>query len=220
MASAVATNEFGTVSTASARPMPHASRAKRRASVPLLTPTQCRVPQNSANALSNCSSIGPLVKTAVLNAWPTTARISSCSSRCGLTRSRNGIGEVSFMVAPLRFRKITKNSRRIAGRDAVGGNIPCDYAAGAHHRVLADGHIGQNGCSRADGRACAHAGRLHRPVLLGLQVAGDRGPRVSVVDKDNAVADEHIVFDGDALTDEAMAGDFAPAADLCILLDL
>src|SRR5690242_20996687 len=187
MASAVATKELGAVSTASPGPMPAASRAKRRASVPLLTPMQCCVPQNSAKAVSNCSSMGPLVKAAVLSAWRTTARISSCSSRCGVTRSRNGMGDGSAMIAPSRLAEVAKNPGRVAGHDAVSGNVPSDHAAGADHGVLADGQAGQNGGAGADGGALPHQRGFHFPVLLALQDSGGGGgARISVVDENHA----------------------------------
>src|SRR5437763_192002 len=58
MASVVAMNVFGTVSTVSPGCTPAAISAKRKASVPLPTPTQCGASQNSANSTSKYSTIG------------------------------------------------------------------------------------------------------------------------------------------------------------------
>ncbi len=48
---------LGTVTMTSPASIPHARIAKRKASVPLLTPRACFVPQNAANAASNSSTI-------------------------------------------------------------------------------------------------------------------------------------------------------------------
>src|SRR6185437_16263063 len=219
-ASAVAIKLLGTVITACPAPIPAASKAKRRASVPLLTPMQWRVPQNSAKPFSNCSSMGPLVNTAVLKAWLTTARISSCSSRCGLTRSRNGTEDVRSMIAPLKRAQITENSCRITRHDAVAGNIFGDHASGAHYGVFANGHTAQDGGAGAEGGSPAHHCRLYLPILLAFQASGGRGgTRVNVVDEDHTVADKHAVFDGDPLANETVAGDLATPAHLGVLLD-
>ena len=67
IASVVAMNVFGTVTTVSPGFTPAAISANRSASVPLPTPTQCRAPQNSAKSRSNPSTIGPPMNPAVLH---------------------------------------------------------------------------------------------------------------------------------------------------------
>ena len=60
-ASAVAKKVLTGTMTSSPGPTPTHARASLRASVPLLTPTQWRVSQKSANSCSNCRSSGPSV---------------------------------------------------------------------------------------------------------------------------------------------------------------
>src|ERR1035441_10643191 len=91
MASVVAMNVFGTVNTMAPGPMPAAIRAKRRASVPLPTPTQCWVVQYAAKSRSNSSTMGPPMNPAVSRARLKTADSSSFSSAWRVTRSRKGI---------------------------------------------------------------------------------------------------------------------------------
>ena len=91
MASVVAMNVFGTVSTVSPGCTPAAISAKRKASVPLPTPTQCGVSQNSANSTSKSSTIGPPMNRAVPSAARNTETSSSSNSRCTVTRSSIGI---------------------------------------------------------------------------------------------------------------------------------
>ena len=60
-ASAVAMKVLTGTMTSSPGPTPAACSARRTASVPVLTPTQCAAPQNAANAASNSVSSGPIV---------------------------------------------------------------------------------------------------------------------------------------------------------------
>ena len=56
--------------------------------------------------------------------------------------------------------------------------------------------------------------------LLGLKfAAGRRRARIRVVDERHAMADEDVIFDRDALTDERVARNLAAAADPGVLLD-
>ena len=80
MASAVAMNVKGTVTTVSPGWTPAAINASRSASVPLLMPTQNRVSQNSAKARSNSFTMGPPMKLAVSSAASRTACNSDRSS--------------------------------------------------------------------------------------------------------------------------------------------
>ena len=94
MASVVAMNVFGTVSTMAPGPIPAAIRANRSASVPLATPTQCSVPQNPAKSRSKPSTMGPPTNPPVRKASAKTACSSSFSSSWGATKSRNGILDI------------------------------------------------------------------------------------------------------------------------------
>ena len=58
------------------------------------------------------------------------------------------------------------------------------------------------------------------PVGLGLQATGGRsGSRVRIIDKCDAMPDEHVVFDRDTLADEGMTGYLAAFPDNRVLLD-
>ena len=59
MASVVAIKVLGTVMTSSPGPTPVAMRAKRRASVPELTPMQYLLSQKAANSSSKPATLGP-----------------------------------------------------------------------------------------------------------------------------------------------------------------
>jgi hypothetical protein len=125
------------------------------------------------------------------------------------------------MVTPLRLGEVAKNPGRVAGHDAVGGDIFGDHAAGAHQGILADGQVGQNGGPGADGCAAPHERGLYLPVLFALQDSGGGGGAgISVVDEDHAVADEDVVFDGHAFADKTVAGNLAATADAGVFLNL
>src|ERR1035438_3386205 len=99
MASVVAINVFGTVSTTSPGRTPEAIKAKRSASVPLLTPTQWPESQKVANAFSNSSTIDPPTKLAVRNPLRKMPTSSFSSSRWGATRSRKGTASDSMKLS-------------------------------------------------------------------------------------------------------------------------
>ena len=92
MPSTVAMNVLGTVTTASPRPTPEPINAKRTASVPFATPTQYLAPQYSAYSRSKPSTCAPPTNAAERTACRNASTSSSSSSRCGVTRSRNGTG--------------------------------------------------------------------------------------------------------------------------------
>ena len=73
-------NVFGTVTTVSRGWTPAAIRANRNASVPLPTPIEWRVPQNSANSRSKLSTSDPPMNAAARNAALNTETSSSSSS--------------------------------------------------------------------------------------------------------------------------------------------
>src|SRR5260370_37521807 len=124
--------------------------AKRKASVPLFTPTQYFVPQNAANSRSNSSTIGPPMNPALLKAFLTTARSSAWSSWCGVTRSRNGTF-VGFAISLL-FLLVHKSQkfRRIPRHDHIRGHILSHNAPRANNCVFANRYVAQNRGSRTD----------------------------------------------------------------------
>ncbi len=115
---------------------------------------------------------------------------------------------------------VTPHRCRISRYYAVGGNVFGHYASGTHNGVFANCCIRKNGCSGTDRSALLDYRPLHFPVRLGLQTTvGSCGPGIAIVDKRNSVADEDVVLDHDAFTNEGVARDFAMFADDRILLD-
>src|SRR5580658_1548397 len=90
MASAVAKKEFGVVITSSPHCTPSASRPKCSAAVPLLSATQCRVPQKSANSRSKASTSSPCTNAEFWQTRSSAGRISSRNSAYSAFRSRKG----------------------------------------------------------------------------------------------------------------------------------
>ena len=110
---------------------------------------------------------------------------------------------------------------RIAGDDGVVGHVLGDHAARAHDGVISYRNFAQNRGARADRSAFAHHGIFHFPVRFGLQFAfRGSGPRVGIVDKGHAMADEDVVFNVYAFADERVAGNFAAPANARIFLNL
>src|SRR5688572_32684787 len=62
-------------------------------------------------------------------------------------------------------------------------------------------------------------GRHHRPIRLSLRPAVDGRARARVVDEDDTVSDEYIIFDRDSFADKAVRRDFAALTDDRPLLD-
>src|SRR6202790_2043255 len=121
---------------------------------------------------------------------------------------------------PFLLSDIAKNSCGIASDDGICGNILGDNAAGTDDGVFPNYDLGKNGRTRADGSAFSHHSSLHDPVLLGLQLAvGIHSPRVAVIYKRDAVADEDTVFDVHSFADEGMAGDLAVLSNSGVLLN-
>src|SRR5689334_3703147 len=109
-------------------------------------------------------------------------------------------------------------ARRNADDDRVVGYIFVHYGSGPDHRALADGHPRDDRRIGADRCAPAHAGALDLPIGRVLQGAIlVRGARVTVVDEHDAVADEYLVLDDDALANERVRGDLATRPDLRVL---
>src|SRR5438093_2195844 len=107
-----------------------------------------------------------------------------------------------------------ESPRRHAGHNGTARDIPRHHRAGADKSARADAYASENDGPRADGCPPLDQCSLELPVRRRLQLT----PRVRrggmlVVDEHNAVADEDLVFDGDAVTDERVALDLAARAD-------
>src|ERR1035437_2418188 len=152
IASVVAINVCGTVTTASPGLTPAAISANLNASVPLPTPTQWRASQNNANAVSNLSTAGPPTKLAVSRTPLNAATNSSLISWCCVTRSKNAILSPPIgdpRLPWLSFRaNISVHGCWIAHYHTVGGHVPGDYTAGPDDCVLANREIGEDCGSR------------------------------------------------------------------------
>src|SRR5258705_3747314 len=117
--------------------------------------------------------------------------------------------------------EVPQDLRRVACDDGVRRRVARHHAAGADDGVLADDHVREDGRSRPDRGTLPHRGRLDPPVVLCLELARrSRRARIGSVDEGDAMADEHAVLDGDAFTDESVARNLAPPANLRVLLDL
>src|SRR5579884_183382 len=145
IASTVAMKVLGTVITTSPGATPAAIKANRRASVPLLTPTQWSTSQNLANSHSNSSTSGPPTNSEVLSARFKTATRSSSISACNPVRSRNGTLKAEHMISSSCDR--SQKSGRIANNDHIVSHVLSDNGPGANNGVLSYRHVGKNGCS-------------------------------------------------------------------------
>src|SRR5436190_2474053 len=116
--------------------------------------------------------------------------------------------------------EIPQLARGISRHDGVGRHITGHHAPGPDERVLADGHVGEDGRGRTDGDTALHERGLDLPVLFGLQLTVDGRPGIGVVDEHHAVPDEDVVLDRHALADERVAGDLAVLSDPGVLLNL
>src|SRR5438309_4489262 len=221
MASVVAMKVFGTVTTVSPGCTPAAIRANRKASVPLPTPTQCCAPQNCAKSRSKSSTIRPPTNPAVFRALRKTDTNSSSNSRWGVTRSMKGTLPLPVIRHPRLGRDQAEDPRRIPSHNRIVGHIAGHNAAGPADGVLPDDHVREYGHPGPDRRAFSHQRGLDLPVLPGLEFPRrSRRPRIRVVDEGDAMADEDVILDRHAFTDEGVARNLAPPADLRILLDL
>src|SRR6267143_1382198 len=218
IASVVAMNVFGTVTTMSPDRIPAAMSANRKASVPLPTPTQNRDSQNLAKSSSNPCTIGPPINAAVLSAVLRMSTNSSCSPRWTVTRSRKGTFSSLMFVS--RF-KVTYYFPWVADHDRVRRHVASHHTAGADQRIFADHHIRQDGRSRSNRRTLLYQRDFDLPILFCLEsTCPARRTWEGVIDERDVVSDKDLVLDRDPFTDECMARYFAPPADFGILLNL
>lgn len=86
--------------------------------------------------------------------------------------------------------------------------------------AFANGHAGKNDNAATNGCAVPYSRGNHVPVGLSLQVSVCSGAWIKIVDEQNAMSDEDVIFDCDSLANETVRGDLAPAPDTGILLNL
>src|SRR5207249_7253915 len=114
-----------------------------------------------------------------------------------------------------------ENPRRIPSHNRIVGHVAGHDAAGPDDGILTDDHVREDRRPGPDRRAFPHQRCLNLPVLPGLELPRrSRRPWIGVVDEGDAVANEDVVLDRHAFTDEGVARNLAPPADLRILLDL
>src|SRR6266581_4671634 len=93
-----------------------------------------------------------------------------------------------------------------AAHDETSRYVIGNHGTSPDKSTLADGDAAENHRSRADGSAPAYDGRFQAPLIVGQQIARRTCCLGKpVVDEHHAVADEHLVFNRDALTDEGVA---------------
>src|ERR1035437_4795209 len=214
-------NVFGTVTTTSPGCTPAAMRAKRNASVPLPTPTQCDVSQKAAKAFSNCCTIGPPMKVPVLRACRNTATSSFSRTRCREIRSRNGMLSFEVICHSQGLCNMSKDSGRISGNDAVRRHVLGHHTSRTYNCIFAHRNLGEYGRAGTDRGSLLDDCPLHGPVALGLErPLSARGTGIRVVDEHHAMTDENAVFDGHAFANERVAGDLAALSYFRVLLNL
>ncbi len=95
-----------------------------------------------------------------------------------------------------------------------------DHGAGAYDGVFADSHAAQDRDATADAGSALNQRLPDLPVSFCLQRSlRSGGTGILIVNKDNAVADEDLIFNGHAFADKAVTRDFAVAADGHAFLD-
>jgi hypothetical protein len=115
---------------------------------------------------------------------------------------------------------ITQNSGRISGDNAVCWDILGNYTTGSHNRIFANCDATEDGRTGTDGYALLDYSPLDFPVGLGLQIPVGAGcPRIAIVDKHHAMADEDVVLNRYALAYKGVARDLAALAHRGVLLD-
>src|SRR6185295_11678530 len=116
---------------------------------------------------------------------------------------------------------LPNHPRRIANDDCIRRYVFRHHTSRAHDRMLPNHDLRQDGRAGANRRSLLDERRLDFPVARRLQFAGRRGGAwIGVVDEHDAMADEDVILDRHALTDERMARDLAAAAYAGVLLDL
>ena len=90
----------------------------------------------------------------------------------------------------------------------------CNQRAGSNHRALSYEDTAHDDGTASDRRSSFDDRRFQAPfAVCNWEAAAPGGTRATIVDEDNAVTYEDIVFDLDARTYEAVAGDLAAPAD-------
>jgi hypothetical protein len=105
-------------------------------------------------------------------------------------------------------------TRRDAGHDRVGGNVSGDHGAGSYESPRPDSNAAEDDHSGAEGGTALDHGSQEGPIGIALGSAFfGRCARKLVVDEENPMTDEDLVFDFDAVADEGVARDLASRAD-------
>jgi len=112
-------------------------------------------------------------------------------------------------------------ARGHSGYNRVVRYIVCNNCPSADQRGFADGHARSNGCIAANRSTTLYSRVYNLPVGFSLQRAIlIRCARITVVNKHDAVANKHLVFNCDALTNKSVRRDLAARSYRGVLLDL
>jgi hypothetical protein len=94
------------------------------------------------------------------------------------------------------------------------------YCSGTNDGSFPNGDIAHNHSSAADGCTLSNQSLPHLPVSFSLQPAtSGSSTRHFVVDKNNTVPDENLVFNSDTFTHKSMTGNLTPGANRRTFLD-
>ena len=97
------------------------------------------------------------------------------------------------------------NYSRVSRHGRIPRYIVRNHASGADKGILAYGDIRQDGRSRSDGGASFHQGGFNMPICFSLKhPVGCGGAGIGIIREGNVMADEDVIFDGNAFADEGM----------------
>jgi hypothetical protein len=95
-----------------------------------------------------------------------------------------------------------------------GGNVSGDHGAGSHEGPRPDSHATKDDDAGTERSASLHHGSQEGPIVIRLGNAFvGRGAREPVVDEENPVTDDDLIFDLHAVANERVARDLAGGAD-------
>jgi len=105
-------------------------------------------------------------------------------------------------------------SRRYASDRVAGCHVASDDGSCSDERIGANRHATKyDGAGTNAGTAPDSRGNDH-PIGLRGQPASDSGPGVPIVDENNTMTEEYIVFDCNPFAQEAVRGNLAACADV------
>src|SRR5947207_6666919 len=108
---------------------------------------------------------------------------------------------------------------RVTCDDRIIGDVLRYNTSSADGSAHTDSDAAKHRGSRTDRGALFHQSRHTSPVGFRLQISLGRGrPRIKIVDENDTMPNEDLVFDLHAFANEGMAGDFAAVTHPCAFL--